>query len=922
MLLKKLIKKLPSLKKKIEIRGLSINSKKVKKGFIFFAIKGNKINGEKFIDEAVKKGAAVIICSRNCKYLNKKVLVIKTSNIRNLLSEISSKFFHLKPKNIIAVTGTNGKTSVADLFYQILSLNKVPVASIGTFGIKYKDKIIKSNLTSPNTILLHQFLERLKKDKIENVIIEASSHGLHQNRINNLNLKAGIFTNFSHDHLDYHKTMKAYLRAKLILFKKILPQRGIIISDKSIKEFPILKNISKKRNLRFIDINSIFQKLNENFDLSLNKFQLKNLSMAIAAATICKLKENKIYKIINKIKDVDGRLELVKTFSNNIKVFIDYAHTPDALEKSIKSLKNSFGENISVVFGCGGNRDFKKRPLMAKIASANCKKIYITDDNPRNENPAKIRKQIIQNIKIKNNCFNIGNRAKAIKTAIMNADPEEIILIAGKGHEAEQIYKNKIISISDKQIVKRMKFRIKRLSSMTKNFNQNKKILKELTNRLKKIQNFHGFSIDTRTLKKDYLFLTVKGKNSDGSKFIPNALSKGAKYIISSKNFKKNKNKIIKVNNEINFLNRFASKKREYSKAKIFAITGSAGKTSLKNLIKSLLDNYGKTHCSPKSYNNHLGVPLSLTQLKTDDEYAVFELGMSKGGEINKLSKLVRPHIAIITNIGEAHIENFKNLKGIANAKSEILNGIKQNGTVILNRDDNFFHYLEKKAKLKNLKILSFGRNKKSDIHLISVTKRKNEKILRIRIGEQILNIELKDINIYNVLSSLALLYELNLDISKIKNFFKICLPSEGRGKAYNVKRYNKKFKLIDESYNANPLSVKNAINNLNSIKKNNFKKYLLLGDMLELGQKSKILHKNLSKIINSSDIDKVFIKGSEALVTYKNIHKSKRGNIFQQAEDVDFTLNNIIANNDYLMIKGSNATGLNNLSKRMIKGY
>ena len=164
--------------------------------------------------------------------------------------------------------------------------------------------------------------------------------------------------------------------------------------------------------MRFIDINSIFQKLNENFDLSLNKFQLKNLSMAIAAATICKLKENKIYKIINKIKDVDGRLELVKTFSNNIKVFIDYAHTPDALEKSIKSLKNSFGENISVVFGCGGNRDFKKRPIMAKIASANCKKIYITDDNPRNENPAKIRKQIIQNIKIKNNCFNIGIEPK------------------------------------------------------------------------------------------------------------------------------------------------------------------------------------------------------------------------------------------------------------------------------------------------------------------------------------------------------------------------------------------------------------------------------------------------------------------------------------------------------------------------------
>ena len=137
----------------------------------------------------------------------------------------------------------------------------------------------------------------------------------------------------------------------------------------------------------------------------------------------------------------------------------------------------------------------------------------------------------------------------------------------------------------------------------------------------------------------------------------------------------------------------------------------------------------------------------------------------------------------------------------------------------------------------------------------------------------------------------------------------------------YKIKRYKKIFRLIDESYNSNPLSLKNAINNFNSIKKNNFKKYLLLGDMLELGDKSAILHKNISKVINNSDIDKVFVKGKETLTTFKNIQKSKRGNIFQQEEDVDFTLSNIIANNDYLMIKGSNATGLNNLSKRMIKG-
>ena len=173
----------------------------------------------------------------------------------------------------------------------------------------------------------------------------------------------------------------------------------------------------------------------------------------------------------------------------------------------------------------------------------------------------------------------------------------------------------------------------------------------------------------------------------------------------------------------------------------------------------------------------------------------------------------------------------------------------------------------------------------------------------------------------YNILSSVALLDELNYDLKKIVKHFKNYEPTEGRGKIYKVKRYKKTFNLVDESYNANPLSVRSAINNFNLIKKQNFKKYLILGDMLELGKKTEILHKNLSKVINNSDIDKVFIKGNKTLATYKRINIYKRGNILQQDEDMDFALKNIIANNDYLMIKGSNATGLNNLSKKIIKG-
>jgi len=202
-------------------------------------------------------------------------------------------------------------------------------------------------------------------------------------------------------------------------------------------------------------------------------------------------------------------------------------------------------------------------------------------------------------------------------------------------------------------------------------------------------------------IRKKNLFVTIKGENNDGRKFIPDALKKGAKYIVSSKVIKKYKKKTIIVKNEISFLKQFAMLKRLKSLAKIIAITGSAGKTSLKNLIKELLQNFEETHSSPRSFNNHLGVPVSLSNLSTEDRYGVFEVGMSKSGEINDLSKLIQPHVGIITNVGEAHIENFKNIYGIAKAKAEIINNIKEKGTIILNRDDKFFTYFRKKAKSK-----------------------------------------------------------------------------------------------------------------------------------------------------------------------------------------------------------------------------
>ena len=945
MLLQKIIKNLPREILNINIEDLSLDSRQIKKNYLFFAVKGTKSNGEKYILDAITKGAKAVVCSLNCKIKSKKIPIIKVQNITEVLTYACKTFYSEKPSNIIAVTGTNGKSSVAEFYHQILTMQKIPVASIGTLGIKMKNKIKKTKLTTLDIVSLHRELSKIKKQGINHVILEASSHGLSQGRLNGLDFKTAIFTNFSQDHLDYHKSMKKYLGAKFILFSKLLKKKQNIITDNQIKEFSKLKFIVKNRELNLftigkknptIKINSLINKNNfQQLSFKYNKifyttkvpliglFQIKNLLMCILAAKLSGLNMNTMLKNIKKIKEVNGRLQLIRTLPNQTKIFIDYAHTPDALETSLKTLKKHYNINPDVVFGCGGERDIKKRPIMAKVCEKYADKIYITDDNPRNESPKSIRQMIISGFKKKRGFQNIPLRLKAITTAVINSKPNGVILIAGKGHETTQIYKNTTLASSDKAIIK--KINIKLIKYTKKNYNQilNAEIMYKLIkkNNIK----FEGVSINSKQVKKKNLFIAIKGKNHDGHNYVKEALKNRANFCVVRKKIKNiNKNKLIKCSNTINFLNQLAVKKREFSKAKIIAVTGSSGKTTLKTLLGNLLNNYAKTYFSKKSYNNHFGVPLSLCNLENDHQYGIFEIGMNKPGEIQKLSNLVKPDIGVITNIGEAHIENFHNLNDVAKAKSEIIENINKNGFLILNKDDKYFNFLSKVAKKRKIKVLSFGMSKKSDATLIKKKSSNNHNLLHLKVLNKNIFLKIKNINsltILNILSTALVFSILNLDLTKVKNLTNIFQSIEGRGKAHTVLRYKKKFNFIDESYNANPSSVKNAISNFSNIKNNNSKKYLLLGDMLELGKKSDIYHKNLSHFINESDIDKLFVYGKNAFKTYQKTHKAKQGNILQDINDFDDVFSKLIKKNDYLMIKGSNATGLNNLSKKIIAG-
>tara|TARA_B100001173_G_scaffold309802_1_gene322949 strand:+ start:1418 stop:4261 length:2844 start_codon:yes stop_codon:yes gene_type:complete len=935
----------PNLKKKysnIRFKGISFNSIFIKKDYIFFAIKGKNFDGNKFIDKAIAKGAKVII-SQDCKEgIVNNILFLNHKNPRKLLADFSTKIFNKKPKNLIAVTGTNGKTSVSDFYYQILKLNKKKVASIGTLGvngIQFKKKIFN---TTADPILLNTLLNYLSKKKINNVILEASSHGLKQHRLDGLKFDTGIFTNLSRDHLDYHKSYKDYLNSKLILFKRLMKKNSKVIFDDDIPFSGKLKKIAKKNKLKYLTIGSnknnlniidhkyvnfnqkvIFNYNSKTYEFStslIGKIQLKNLFMAILASLNSRLKMNDILNSIKKIKPVNGRMEQVGNLHNNSIIILDYAHTPDALRICLKNIKDQFKfRKINLVFGCGGDRDKPKRKIMGKIANFYCNKIYLTDDNPRTENPKKIREEIKQNIS-KLKLYEIPSRENAIKTSIQNINSNEILVIAGKGHETHQEYKTKK-NFSDRDYIHNSIYNKNLL--LSKNWKNN--ILSEvIKNKFDKKIVFKESKINSNEVKKNDIFFGIKGKKVNGSKFSKDALKKGASITIVDKHFEKKNKKIIRIQNVLSCLTKYSQLIRTSSGIVAIAITGSSGKTSVKNLLGETLSKLSSTIYSQKSFNNKYGVPISLSSIEKKTNFGVFEIGMDKKGEIDKLSKIINPDIGVITNISYAHIKNFKNIFGIAKAKSEIINNISKNGYIVLNADDKFFNYFKKKANQNKLNVISFSRIKKSDVRLHKIKKSKNYLEIIVKVFKNSLSFIIKTgfeayiENILITISVISIYFNLKSFDKKLFYNFK---KSNGRGDIAKLKLWNKNINLIDESYNSNPLSLKFAINNFHKINSRSCRKVALLGDMLELGKFSKKLHQKAALYINSKNINKVYVYGKDIVYTYNKIAPQKRGRVIKSRDEILNFIKNDLKNGDYLMVKGSNSTGLHSIVNKLKKG-
>ncbi len=494
-------------------------------------------------------------------------------------------------------------------------------------------------------------------------------------------------------------------------------------------------------------------------------------------------------------------------------------------------------------------------------------------------------------------------------------------MVAGKGHEIYQEHKGKKKIFSDKKyILKEINSKNKKLFKNWKANILNEKCNLGLVNKKLKI---NKASINSKNIKKNDIFFAIKGPKNDGNNYADEAIKKGASLAIVNKLGKYNKSKKIKTNNTLRVLTNASKDVRKISSAKFISITGSSGKTSLKDLLSFCLNKLASTTKSTQSFNNKFGVPLSLFNVKKNDKFAVLEVGMDKAREIDELTKIVRPDFGIITNISYAHIKNFKNLTEIAKAKSEIIKNIVEGGKIILNRDDNYFNFLKKIALKKNLHVISFSKkNSLSDIYVKKITSNKiNSKIfINIKNATKSFLIK-KNLHPYlhNILASVAIISEFyNLKNIDEKLFYNFKLPFS-RGDITKTKLKNKVIYLTDESYNSNPLSLKFAIENFD--KQNNNNKYLILGDMLELGKFSKILHKKMSKIINKTSIKKVYVIGKHIKETFYAIDRKKRGRILRDKNEIYQLIKNDLNNNDHLMIKASNSTGLNSVAANIKKG-
>lgn len=843
---------------------LHLDSRSVASGDVFFACQGKGGDGRMHVGEAVARGAGAIVIQGQAGKTaadTGSIPVLHVPDLSELLGELAHEWYGRPSEavTVVAITGTNGKTSVSQWIAAALRIDGVAGGAIGTLGMMMPDGSVQPGLlTTPDVLSLHRQLAALRAAGAEVVAMEASSIGIEQGRLDGVRIEVAAFTNLTHDHLDYHGTLEAYKQAKFRLFKRPEIRRAVInVDDAAGRELAaslkseLLSTYSldeaSSADFRAGDLHAGTRGLVFNLSTQSGKAQIvtrvvgrHNISnMLLVASVLSGLgwSTQRTARVLGELTPVSGRLQTVAwpgAKADAPLVVVDYAHTPDALERALEALRETAAGRrgrLWCVFGCGGDRDRAKRPMMGRIAARGADHALLTSDNPRSEDPAQILRDI--EIGMMGRPYQVQpDRALAILAALWQAEANDVVLIAGKGHETYQEVHGQRQPFDDR-------------------------VWAELALALRDGAQLES---DTRRLSPGQLFLALRGERFDGHDYLEAAQAAGAGAAVVERAQAGAGLRQLEVGDTRAALGKLGQAWRARFKLPLIAVTGSNGKTTTKEMIASILRSWQGDEAvlwTQGNLNNDLGVPMTLLRLGAGHKAAVVELGMNHPGEIAGLAAMTQPTVALVNNAQREHQEFMRSVEAVAQENGSVFKALKADGIAVFPGDDAFTPLWDEMAG--HCRSLRFGPAVQWGAHAGDV--RQDALgcafMLHLPDGEQTaVQLSVPGMhNVRNALAAAACAYAIGVPADAIRAGLESFASVQGRMQAHRLPGGRT---LIDDSYNANPDSVLAAIDVLAEMPGS---KVLVLGDMGEVGEQGPAMHAEVGAYARD--------KGLSALLAY-----------------------------------------------------
>ncbi len=853
----------------VDVRAVHDDSRQVGPGDVFVAVKGMRSDGHDFVATAIEKGAAAVVVERETEMRGVKVPQVIVPSTTKALGALVGRSLGdpAAAMTLIGVTGTNGKTTTTYLVEAILTAAGHRPGVIGTVELRWPGHTEAASYTTPTPRQLHGTLVRMREAGCTHVVMEVTSIALLQERVAGMDFQVAAFSNLTQDHLDIHGTMDEYFAQKRRLFSERLKRGGVAVVniDDPVGERiahgceKILRvsadGTASEIRVRPEDQESTVRGIKARIETPrgpveieakplIGHYNVANLALAVGMCEALRISHEAIAKGIAELRGVPGRVERVPNHAD-LDIFVDYAHTPDALRNVLSALRPLTKRRLICVFGCGGDRDPTKRPKMGAAVAELADLAVVTSDNPRTEDPRAILDQILP--AVPKPFFVDPDRRVAIRAAVAEATPGDVVCIAGKGHEDYQILGTTKVHFDDREeaAAAATEREVRLLVGLARDAEG------DVHGEANPEGTIDRYTIDSRTAAPGSLYVAIRGETHDGHAFCGDAVKRGASAVMVERHVDVDVPQIRVTDTRLG-IGKLAREHRRAWAKKLVAITGSAGKTTTKELTRAALAMAGTTHAAEGSLNNETGVPLTLLGLRLFHEYGVVEMGMRGLGQIEYLTKIAEPDIAVVVNAGTAHIELLGSTDAIAQAKSEIWIGLRPGGTVVLPAGDLRLETWARQHQ-PHARHVTFGEGD-ADVRLATYRPLDAGGVCELDVFGDRYELQLGLVGRHAAIdacAALAAAHAAGASIAQALAGLAKARPPAMRGEVVEVAGR----KVIVDCYNANPASMAAAMRTL-AERAQGKTAVAVIGDMLELGEHGPKLHDEVGALAKQLGID------------------------------------------------------------------